>query len=197
MPRPPFLGAYPALPVGCGPSQPLRHSSHRKGLSQSGFAAQHGFCRASVVIVQQTPIGTRTCRHFRKGTAPISDSPDHDAVRENGADFLPRFDSAGLLTAVAQDAASGEVLMVAFMDRAALDATRATGLAHFHSRSRGRLWKKGETSGHVLHVEAILVDCDQDALVLKVRPAGPACHTGERSCFYRALEGDELTRFGR
>ena len=109
---------------------------------------------------------------------------------------MPRFDSAGLITAIAQDAASGEVLMVAFMDREALDATRATGLAHFHSRSRGRLWMKGESSGHVLHVEAILVDCDQDALVLKVRPAGPACHTGERSCFYRAVEAEGLTRIG-
>ena len=128
--------------------------------------------------------------------APISDRTDDVAAREQGADFLPRFDSAGLLTAVAQDAASGEVLMVAFMDRAALDATRATGFAHFHSRSRGRLWKKGESSGHVLAVEAILVDCDQDALVLKVRPAGPACHTGERSCFYRALAGDGLSRVG-
>ena len=119
---------------------------------------------------------------------------DDTAAREQGQAFLPKFDSAGLLSAVVQDAASGEVLMVAFMDREALDATRATGLAHFHSRSRGRLWKKGESSGHVLHVEAILVDCDQDALVLKVRPAGPACHTGARGCFYRALDGDELTR---
>jgi Phosphoribosyl-AMP cyclohydrolase len=108
---------------------------------------------------------------------------------------MPRFDSAGLVVAIAQDSASGEVLMVAFMDREALDATRETGLAHFHSRSRGRLWKKGETSGHVLRVESILVDCDQDALVLKVRPEGPACHTGARSCFYRELDGDKLTRF--
>jgi len=84
--------------------------------------------------------------------------------------------------------------MVAYMDREALEATRASGLAHFHSRSRGRLWKKGESSGHVLRVESILVDCDQDALVLKVTPAGPACHTGARSCFYRALEGEGLTR---
>ena len=119
---------------------------------------------------------------------------DDNSTIEYGTAFRPRFDSAGLLTAIAQDAATGEVLMVAFMDAEALAKTRKTGLAHFHSRSRGRLWKKGETSGHVLHVEAILVDCDQDALVLKVRPAGPACHTGERSCFYRALEGDELTR---
>ena len=126
--------------------------------------------------------------------APISDRTDDVAAREQGADFLPRFDSAGLLTAVAQDAASGEVLMVAFMDRAALDATRATGFAHFHSRSRGRLWKKGESSGHVLRVQQILVDCDQDALVVKALPEGPACHTGSRSCFYRALEGDELRR---
>ena len=107
---------------------------------------------------------------------------------------MPKFDSAGLLTAIAQDSASGEILMVAFMDRAALEATRETGFAHFHSRSRGRLWKKGESSGHVLAVEAILVDCDQDALVLKVRPAGPACHTGQRTCFFRAVEGGGLVR---
>ena len=80
------------------------------------------------------------------------------------------------------------------MDREALEATRQTGLAHFHSRSRGRLWKKGETSGHVLHVREVLVDCDQDALVLKALPEGPVCHTGARSCFYRALEGDSLRR---
>jgi phosphoribosyl-AMP cyclohydrolase len=98
------------------------------------------------------------------------------------------------LTAVAQDSTTGEVLMVAFMDREALDATRDTGFAHFHSRSRGRLWKKGESSGHVLKVEAILVDCDQDALVLKVHPAGAACHTGERSCFYRTADGESLSR---
>jgi phosphoribosyl-AMP cyclohydrolase len=124
-------------------------------------------------------------------TAPISDNTKDT---EQGSAFLPKFDAAGLLTAVAQDAATGEVLMVAFMDREALEATQSTGFAHFHSRSRGRLWKKGEASGHVLAVEQILVDCDQDALVLKVRPAGPACHTGERSCFYRALEGDGLAR---
>jgi phosphoribosyl-AMP cyclohydrolase len=109
-----------------------------------------------------------------------------------GAAFTPKFDAAGLLTAVAVDADSGAVLMVAFMDAEALSATRESGLAHFHSRSRGRLWQKGETSGHVLAVERILVDCDQDALVLECRPAGPACHTGAASCFYRALDGDTL-----
>lgn len=107
--------------------------------------------------------------------------------------FAPRFDAAGLLTAVVVDAADDTVLMVAHMDAAALAATRATGYAHFHSRSRGRLWKKGETSGHVLRVEQILVDCDQDAVLLRCRPAGSACHTGARSCFYRRLEGGKLT----
>lgn len=112
--------------------------------------------------------------------------------REQGSTFAPRFDAQGLLSAVVVDADSGEVLMVAFMDEEALAATRATGEAHFHSRSRGRLWKKGESSGHVLAVEEVLVDCDQDALVLRCRPAGPTCHTGARSCFYRKLESDTL-----
>ncbi|MFM5916862.1 MAG: phosphoribosyl-AMP cyclohydrolase [Novosphingobium sp.] len=116
-------------------------------------------------------------------------------VVEHGSDFMPKFDSAGLLTAVAVDAESREVLMVAFMDREALDRTIETGLAHFHSRSRGRLWMKGESSGHVLRVEEIRVDCDQDALVLVAHPAGPACHTGARSCFYRRIEQGRLVRF--
>ena len=82
--------------------------------------------------------------------------------------------------------------MLAHMDTEALAKTRETGLAHFHSRSRGRLWMKGETSGNVLRVDRILVDCDQDALILVCRPVGPACHTGALSCFYRELEGDAL-----
>lgn len=114
--------------------------------------------------------------------------------REQGTVFAPRFDSQGLIAAVAVDAASREVLMLAFMDAEALQATRATGLAHFHSRSRGRLWMKGETSGHVLNVLEIRVDCDQDAVVLLVRPEGPACHTGATSCFYRRLDGETLVR---
>lgn len=107
---------------------------------------------------------------------------------------MPKFDGAGLLTAVVTDARTHLVLMVGFMDAEALAKTRETGFAHFHSRSRGRLWMKGETSGHTLAVEEILVDCDQDALVLRAVPAGPACHTGETSCFYRKLDGTELTR---
>jgi phosphoribosyl-AMP cyclohydrolase len=109
---------------------------------------------------------------------------------------MPKFDSAGLLTAVVQHAETGEVLMVAFMDREALDKTRETGLAHFYSRSRGRLWLKGETSGHVMRVQQLLADCDQDALVVKALPEGPACHTGARRCFYRALDGDVLRHIG-
>lgn len=109
------------------------------------------------------------------------------ALREHGTAFLPKFDAAGLLTAVVIDSLSRDVLMVAFMDQAALDATIATGFAHFHSRSRGRLWKKGESSGHVLAVQEIRVDCDQDALVILAQPAGPACHTGAVTCFYRHL----------
>ena len=107
---------------------------------------------------------------------------------------MPKFDSAGLLAAIVQHAESGEVLMVGFMDAEALAKTRETGLAHFHSRSRGRLWMKGETSGHVLRIRQILVDCDQDALLLKALPDGPACHTGARSCFYRAVDGEGLER---
>jgi phosphoribosyl-AMP cyclohydrolase len=121
--------------------------------------------------------------------------PDIDPTeRETGSAFLPKFDGNGLLTAIAVDAINREVLMVAFMDAEALEKTRETGLAHFHSRSRGRLWMKGETSGHVLRVEEIRVDCDQDALVLLVSPQGPACHTGATSCFYRRLDGTVLTR---
>ena len=107
---------------------------------------------------------------------------------------MPKFASAGLLAAIVQHAESGEVLMVGFMDAEALAKTRETGLAHFHSRSRGKLWMKGETSGHVLRVQQILVDCDQDALLLKALPDGPACHTGARSCFYRAVDGEGLER---
>ena len=116
------------------------------------------------------------------------------AEREQGTSFLPRFDDRGLLTAIAVDSHSHEILMLAFMDAEALAKTRETGLAHFHSRSRGRLWLKGETSGHFLRVEEMRVDCDQDALVMLVRPEGPACHTGARSCFYRVLVDDTLER---
>lgn len=99
-----------------------------------------------------------------------------------------KFDADGLLTAVVQDIDSGQVLMVAMMDEQALELTRATHKAHFWSRSRKKLWLKGETSGNILDVQIIKVDCDQDAILLLVKPRGPACHTGNKTCFYTELE---------
>jgi phosphoribosyl-ATP pyrophosphohydrolase/phosphoribosyl-AMP cyclohydrolase len=94
-----------------------------------------------------------------------------------------RFDGQGLVPAIVQDAGTGNVLMLAYMDRDALEATLRTREVHFHSRSRGRLWRKGETSGNVLHLVSLALDCDGDALVVQAHPAGPVCHTGEATCF--------------
>lgn len=109
--------------------------------------------------------------------------------------FSPRFDAAGLVTAIVVDAGSSALLMVAHMNQEAIDRTRETGLAHFWSRSRGALWRKGETSGNGLTLVEMRVDCDQDAVLLRVTPAGPACHTGRRSCFYRRIEADGRLTF--
>ena len=98
-----------------------------------------------------------------------------------------RFDGRGLVPAVVQDGGSGQVLMVAWMNEEALQRTLETGQAHFWSRSRQELWHKGATSGNFMDVREVWVDCDGDTLLLTVDPAGPACHTGERSCFYRRL----------
>jgi len=98
------------------------------------------------------------------------------------------FDGAGLIAAVAQDVATGTVLMVAYMNREALERTLATGQAWYWSRARGRLWRKGEESGHTQHVRAVRLDCDGDALVLLVDQVGPACHTGHATCFHRDLQ---------
>jgi phosphoribosyl-AMP cyclohydrolase len=95
-----------------------------------------------------------------------------------------KFDSNGLLTAVAQDINNGQVLMVAMMDAQAVELTVKTRRVHFWSRSRKKLWQKGETSGNILDVKGIKIDCDRDALLLLVIPRGPACHTGNTSCFY-------------
>lgn len=118
-----------------------------------------------------------------------------NGIVEEGLQLNPKFDSNGLITAVAQDVGTGQILMVAFMNQAALDLTIETGYATYFSRSRQRLWKKGEQSGHLQKVEQILVDCDQDCLVLKVAVDAGQCHVGYRSCFYRALKkgtGKEL-----
>ena len=103
-----------------------------------------------------------------------------------------RFDKlGGLLPAIVQDSESGEVLMCAFMNEEALAKTLETGRMHYYSRSRGKLWMKGETSGHVQEVHEVLIDCDEDAAVFKIRQVGgAACHTGFKSCFYRRLERD-------
>jgi phosphoribosyl-AMP cyclohydrolase len=107
---------------------------------------------------------------------------------EEGTRLLPKFDADGLLTAVATDAATGELLMVAHMNGEALAKTIASGDAHYFSRSRKKLWRKGEESGHTQRVVEMRVDCDQDAVWLRVEQKGPgACHTGRRSCFYRAV----------
>lgn len=103
-----------------------------------------------------------------------------------------RFDDRGLLPVVVQDAATGAVLMVAFADREAVERTVATGEAWFWSRSRGRLWRKGETSGNVLDVVSVTADCDSDALLVRARPRGPTCHRGTASCFEPAVPGLEL-----
>jgi phosphoribosyl-AMP cyclohydrolase len=116
--------------------------------------------------------------------------------RETGSKLEPKWDAAGLVTAVVTDRVSGELLMVAHMNAEALERTIASGDATFWSRSRGALWKKGETSGNVMRVAEMRIDCDQDAVWLRVDPAGPACHTGERSCFYRRIADRRLVRDG-
>jgi phosphoribosyl-AMP cyclohydrolase len=115
--------------------------------------------------------------------APPGTAPD----LEEGLALTPKFDADGLVTCVATDAGSGEVLMVAHMNAEALARTIATGEAWYFSRSRRALWKKGKTSGHTQRVLEMRVDCDQDAIVIKVEQSGGACHTGRRSCFYRAV----------
>ena len=103
----------------------------------------------------------------------------------------PAYDQDGLVAVIAQDAATGEVLMFAYANAEAVALTRSTGELHLWSRSRGELWHKGATSGNILNVRELRIDCDGDALLALVDPAGPACHTGERTCFYRAIDGSE------
>ena len=118
--------------------------------------------------------------------------------REEGLSFQPKFDASGLVTCVATDAATGDVLMVAHMNDEALRKTIETGEAWYFSRSRNALWRKGETSGHTQHVVEMRLDCDQDAIWIKVAQTGAACHTGRHSCFYRkidAVDGDTRVSF--
>ena len=121
----------------------------------------------------------------------------HDDL-EAGATFAPRFDAHGLITAIAQEASSGRVLMVAHMNAEALQRTLDTGKVHYYSRSRKALWKKGETSGEIQKLIRLATDCDQDVVLLTVEQTGrgAACHTGRKSCFYRVLEDGALKDTG-
>jgi phosphoribosyl-AMP cyclohydrolase len=127
-----------------------------------------------------------------KAEASLSDAspfapPGTSADLEEGLALTPKFDADGLVTCVATDVVSGDVLMVAHMNAQALAKTIATGEAWYFSRSRRALWKKGETSGHIQRVVELRIDCDQDAVWIKVEQVSGACHTGRRSCFYRAV----------
>jgi phosphoribosyl-AMP cyclohydrolase len=125
--------------------------------------------------------------------AEFPTAPDTTAL-ERGKIIAPRFDANGLVAAICQHAETGEVLMFAWMNAEALQLTLDTGIAHYWSRSRSELWKKGETSGQLQLVDEVRLDCDQDAVLLKVRPQGDggACHVGFRSCFYRVAKGGQL-----
>ncbi len=122
-------------------------------------------------------------------TIEFQAAPTNKTELEERGPFTPRFDEAGLVTAVVTDASDGQLLMVAHMNAEALALTIETGIAHYYSRSRAKIWKKGETSGNMQTVTELLTDCDQDAVWLKVSVGGHAasCHTGRRSCFYRAV----------
>ena len=120
----------------------------------------------------------------------MSTSAENNEIEE-GLGFKPKFDAFGLVTCVATDAATGEVLMVAHMNDEALRKTIASGEAWYFSRSRNALWRKGETSGHVQRVVELRLDCDQDAIWIRVEQTGAACHTGRHSCFYRKVDAAE------
>jgi phosphoribosyl-AMP cyclohydrolase len=127
-------------------------------------------------------------------TSALFPPPGDKAALEQGAAITPRFNDAGLIACVATHAETGEVLMLAWMNAEALKLTLDTGEAHYFSRSRNALWKKGETSGQIQKVRELRIDCDQDAVWIKVLPQGDggACHTGARSCFYRVWEDGRL-----
>jgi phosphoribosyl-AMP cyclohydrolase len=120
----------------------------------------------------------------------LTDAPRDKKSLEEGAAFAPRFSEGGLIACITIDDASGDVLMLAHMNKEALDKTLATRIMHYWSRSRGTLWRKGDTSGQIQSLVELRVDCDQDALLARVNVGGDggACHTGRRSCFYRRVE---------
>ncbi len=133
----------------------------------------------------------------RPMTTPVSftDPKTLDEKIEETTRFAPKFGPDGLITAVATDAETGEILMLAYMNAEALAKTLETGEGWYWSRSRGELWRKGGTSGHIQRVVEIRTDCDQDAIELVVEQTGPACHTNRRSCFYRTVKADGTLHF--
>lgn len=137
------------------------------------------------IIVRMPPLILGNCV-----TSDNSEIEPRDTTRK----FNPKFDANGLITAVVIENHSKDVLMVAHMNLEAINATQETGIAHFWSRSRQELWQKGATSGNSLKVIELRIDCDQDALLMFVDPAGPACHTGEHTCFYRILDNQTLVK---
>lgn len=160
------------------------HSRARKGV---GRAYRVGGSKSPVLnadflhLIAKWVDGGAGNNGYRAGMNVERDSVDR---------FMPRFDAAGLVTAIVTDADSGNLLMVAHMNQQAIDLSFQTGQVHFWSRSRQSLWRKGETSGNGLSLVEMLVDCDQDALLVRVKPAGPSCHTGRKSCFYRRINAD-------
>ena len=113
-------------------------------------------------------------------------------ARDTDLELNPKYDNDGLLTAVVTDVADGAVLMIGHMNAKALAESRDSGKVHFYSRSRQKLWQKGESSGHFLHIVEMRIDCDQDAIWIVAKPDGPTCHTGVRSCFYRRIGPSSL-----
>ena len=136
-----------------------------------------------------------TRRPVRAIPPPMTyDPPLSGAQQDETTELRPKFDANGLIAAIAQDADTGEVLMLAWMNAEALEQTLATNRAVYFSRSRNALWRKGDTSGHEQHIVEVRIDCDQDAVLLKVKQTGAACHTGRRSCFYRVADHKTLKK---
>lgn len=152
-----------------------------------------GFSRSSEAVAGPRPPNSPPARgqspperHFAAEPAPFPRETPATRGYNLAVNDL-KWDDAGLITAVVQDRLTGQVRMVAWMNREALDATLSSGFATFYSRSRRALWRKGETSGHVLRVHEVAVDCDGDTLLVRVDPEGPSCHTGQATCFFRKL----------
>src|SRR5206468_3096009 len=176
---------------GGAPARPPRRDRGARGIASGGARDRREAARPRRVRSRRRGRADRDrTRRDRVGAARRARASD------SGGSVIDRvaFDERGLVPAIVQDAATGAVLMLAYMDREAFTATLRTREIHFHSRSRGRLWKKGETSGNVLHLVDLALDCDADALLVKAHPAGPTCHTGAATCF-SPINDTDLGRF--